>query len=447
MRNAAAHAAQAEVDARVNPEKRVWAGVKKYLDEGEKDFDDIRNKVATDLGMPVGKVTDLLTRSKRLKYLTNDVWKKQQDLRRFQEQAKRWLKQTALPKYQRALQSIPRILFSLKVGFHGTVALGTHAPTVAFQPRFWNAYVRDFGKMYHMIGSPTYYEMQVQDLLRRPNYITARRAGLVNDPFQFEDYNSPTVAQYIGRLSGMGNRGYSVLKILRQDMFDQHWNNLPKTSQIPEFAERLANGINHATGVVKGKAPPGTHLGLFAPRLEASRVMWLAGNPFKMADTFLNWKNASPANKYFALNQIKKAWVLGTMAGLLAINQGVLSALGSKQKINLTDPFKSDFLKFKAAGMDLAYGNAMVAMARFPLRLWVGIKNEGKLNKIIYEDENTAKTIFDYARSQASPFAGLTLDLAFGRDFQQRPLPRAGFGLLPPRTTMPKRLREQGAVP
>jgi len=451
VRDAAVALAKAERDARANPEQAVWKKVREYLDKGEDDFDEIRNKVATDLGMKVEKVTRLLNETKRAKFLADDVWRKQQTERRMKEDAKRWLTSIETPFYHKALANIPKILFGLKVGFHGTVALGTHAPMVAFQPRFWNSYIRDFGKMYRMVnpkGGKAYYEMQVQDLLRRKNYVTARRAGLVNDPFVFEDYNSPDTAKYFGGLTGMGNRGYSVLKILRQDMFDQHWNKLPKTSQIPEVAAAIADGINHATGVVKGKAPSGANIALFAPRLEASRAMWLLGDPIRAADTFINWKDSSLGEKQFAINQVKeKAWVAGTFFGLLALNQGFLSATGSNQKVNMTDPMKSDFMKFKVAGMQVSYGNAMLSMARLPLRLWVGIKNEGKLNKIIYEDENTAKTLFDYARSQSSPFMGLILDLAFGRDFQGRPLPRAGFGLLPARTAMPKRLRALGAKP
>lgn len=445
VRDAAARAAKAERVARENPDRAIWEKAKSYLDQGVDNFDDIRNRLATDFGMKVERVTKLLAQDERAKYLSDDLWRKQQDARRLKEQAKRWVQNLEIPLYKRAISSIPKILFSLKVGFHGTVALGTHAPFVAFQPRFWATYIRDFGKMYKMVANPAYYENQVQDLMRRPNYVKARRAGLVNDPFQFEDYNSPDTSKYFGNLAGMGNRGYAVLKILRQDMFDQMWNKLPKTTQIPEVAAALSDGINHATGVVKGKAPRGTNLALFAPRLEASRVMWLAGDPLKAADTLLHWKKSSLGDQQFALNQVKeKLWVVGTMFGALALNQGFLSATGSKQAINFDNPFKSDFLKFKAAGMDLAYGNAMLSMARLPLRLWVGIKNEGKLNKIIYEDENTAKTLFDYARSQASPFMGLMLDLAFGRDFQQRPLPAAGFGLLPERKTMPKRLKAQG---
>jgi hypothetical protein len=368
-----------------------------------------------------------------------------------------------MPFVERQLSKIPKAFFTAKVFGHGTVALGTHAPMVAFQPKFWKSYITDFGKMYKLVGKPTpegqrtaraFYEREVQDLMRRPNYITARRAGLVNDPFQYEDFNSPDTSKWIGSMSSMGNRGYAILKILRQDMFDQMWDKLPKTAKIPEMAEAIADGLNHSTGVVKGKAPPGTNVALFAPRLAASRVMWLAGDPLRAAGTALDWKNATPSEKMFAINQAKeKAWVAGTFFTMLALNQGFLSAIGSDQKINGVpesmggggfDPMESDFMKFKAAGHDIAYGSAMLNMAKLPPRLATSLVWHGKGSKLVKEDERWAKILFDYARSQASPFAGTTLDLALGRDYADRPLPRKGFGLIPGEHDIPKRLQQHG---
>ena len=423
--------------------KTLWNAARTYyLDRGVVDYNDVRNGLATDFGLHVDDVTRALAQTKGVKRLSDEAFVKQTNARRAVEQARRWLKQTQLPAYQRALSSIPQILFGLKVGFHGTVALGTHAPMVAFQPPFWASYFRDFGKMYKMVGSPAYYERQVQDLLRRPNFITARRAGLVNDPFTYEDYNSPDVAKYIGRMSGMGNRGYFVLKVLRQDMFDQMWNGVPESTKSPEVAKALADGLNHATGVVRGMAPKGANIALFAPRLMASRAAWLVADPVKMVDTFARWKGASEADKTFAINQMKeKAWVLGTMAAMLAINQGILSATDSKQKVNFTDPMKSDFLKFKVGGMNFSYGNAMLTMARLPARLYaIRQSNGGKLKNVVYPDEDVYSALGEYTRSQLSPFASLAADLWFKSDWMRRQLPGSN-------RPMPARLRRQGVKP
>lgn len=466
VRDAAVESAKAANEARVNPERTAWQKVGDYLTQGATSFDEIRSKVATDLGISVKKVTDLMLRSKRAKYLADEAWEKQRALRDVQQQAKRWLKAQGIPGYQRALATLPRAMFSLKVGFHGTVALGTHAPMVAFQPQFWSTYVRDFGTMYKMVNpiggrGQAYYEMQVQDLIRRPNYVTAQRAGLVNDPFTYEDFNNPDISLTAGRIAGprfsplvksiaekfnqmtgMGNRGYSVLKILRQDMFDQHWNNLPRTAQIPEMASAIADAVNHATGVVKGRAPKGSNIALFAPRLEASRAMWLVGDPLRAADTFLRWNKSSEAERMFALNQVKeKAWVAGTLFGLLAFNQGMLSATGSKQKVNFFDPMHSDWMKFKGGDMTFSYGNPMLTMARLPVRLYqIRESSGGKLRNVIYPDESTYSVLGEYGRSQMSPFASLATTLWLKGDWQNRPLPTSD-------RPVPARLRAQGVKP
>lgn len=452
-RDAAAKAAAAERKRLDDPLFAVWEKVKGYIEQGMDNFDDVRNKVATDLGMKVDQVARLMAQDNRIKRASDDVWKKQQAARQMKERAKQWVTDQAVPGYQRALARIPRLLFSLKVGFHGTVALGTHAPMVAFQPTFWKTYAENFGKMYRMVspvGGKAYYERQVQDLLRRPNYITARRAGLVNDPFQHEELRSqgildkisPTTSDWINKISGMGNRGYSVLKMLRQDMFDQQWNQLPKTSQIPEVAAAIADGVNHATGVVKATPLKGANLALFAPKLEMSRAAWLIADPVKAADTFIRWKTASVGEKTFAVNQVKeKAWVLGTYFGLLALNQGILSATGSKQKVNMTDPMTGDFMKFKAAGMTGSYGNAMLTMARLPVRmLAIRQSSGGKLKNLIYPDEDVYTVLGEYARSQESPFASLATDLWFRSDWMRRQLPGSN-------RPMPARLRKQGVKP
>lgn len=447
-------------------QKKVWDKVKEYLDQGMDDFDDIRVKAATDLGMTVKKVTDLLTRNKRAKFLADDLWRKQEKLRRFKEQAKRWLKTTTIPTFNKAMALVPKTLFAIRVGFHGTVAMGTHAPMLFFEPMEWGSYFRNYAKMYRNVGGPTpagqararaYYEMQVQDLLRDPNYPTMRRAGLQVDPSTYEEYAipevitkakegaaliAPKVAEYFNAMAGMGNRGYATLKMLRRDMFNEQWNALPKTARIDEMAAGISDGINHVTGVTKKGAPKGANIMAFAPRLMGSRAMWLFGDPIKAANTFINWKTASDAEKYFAVRQVKeKAWVAGTMMGMLALNKGILSAIGSDQKVNLYDPFKSDFLKFKIAGKTISYGNAMITMARLPVRLYqIRESDGGKLKNLIYPDESSATVLKEYARSQASPFASLAMDLWFKGDWQERPLPNSN-------RPVPKRLRAQGVYP
>lgn len=442
VRDQAVLAAKKAQAALADPAAQAWDKARSYIEKGMDNFDDIRNKLAVDLGQSVDKVTRLLASDKRAKYLTDDAWRKQLTARELKQNSRNWLISLDVPAYKKWLATVPRALFSLKVGFHGTVALGTHAPMIAFQPRFWESYARNYGKMYRMNFGKAYYERQVQDLVRNPNYTVSQRAGLQNNPHVFEDYTSPDTMQWMGALTAMGNRGYFVLKLLRQDMFDQHWNNLPKTQKIPEVAAAIADSVNHATGVTQRGAPfKGASVAFFAPRLEASRAAWLVVDPLKAADTFFNWKNADPGQKWFAVNQLKeKAWIFGTMGGVLALNAGLLAAMNSKQKINWDDPMKSDWLKFKVGGMTVSYGNAFLNLTRMPARLWAVRNPQGRLGKSVQPGDKMSEVVGEYIRSQLAPASSITADLVTTTDFKGRPLPGSNY-------PVPKRQRQQGIEP
>jgi hypothetical protein len=422
-----------------DPSKPVWKKVRELLDKGMRGLDDIRTKVATDLGMTDKEVTDLIAKKKDVKRVADEVWDRQRKERELRHQARAWLFEQQIPEWRRLAGTIPRAMFKAKVLGHATVALGTHAPMVAFQPQYWGTYLNDFGKMYKLAFKPRYHEMQMQELIRRPNYFTARRGGLVNDPFQYEDYTDPRITAYMGKLTGAGNRGYDVLKILRQDLFDRHWNGLSPELQTPEMAKLLSQQINHITGTVSRGVDPRFATVFFAPRLELSRLAWLFRDPAKMVGTFTDWKNATPEEKVIARKEaLQKLTVIATGLSLLGLNQALLSATGSDQKINLSDPLRSDFGKFKGFGLNISYGNPMLTMARLPIRLVHAVSGPGgKLRALIYPDEDVYSILGEYARSQLSPFASLASTLFFGMDWQRRPLPYS-------ERPVPKRLKAQG---
>lgn len=431
--------------------KALWSYAKDYLNKGEEDFDSIRNKMATDLGMLVKDVTKGLTQSQNLKRLADDVWIKQRNARRLKEDAKLWLRSANNPLLFKIPRAVMQEAFNLKVMGHLSVGLGTHSPALFFQPKYWGKFFTNYGRMWKIGLSEAGHEAAMQDLTRRDNWTIARRAGLENDPFTHEEYNlKGLIEKVFPNLTHAGNRAYDVLKILRQDVFDGQWNKLPESMQTPQMASAIADSVNHVTGIVK-KSPFGAASKvLFAPKLLASRFAWAFADPAKavitgaklLTDMAKGETNVTPEQKHFAVQQVReKATVVATMLGMLAANQAVLNASGSNQKINFDDPTKSDWLKFKAAGLDISFGNAMLTTLRLPFREAAILLNNTTLatGKKRYDsaDRGTYEAIGEYFRNQLNPAVGDLADVVFQSDAQGRPLPWS-------RQPVPAYLKRQG---
>jgi len=431
--------------------KTLWEHAKrKYLDKGETDFDNIRQGLATDFGLDKNDVTKGLAQPKGAKRLSDEMYQKMSDRRRIVDGAKSWVKNQAYPGWYRFIRNVPRIFFIDKVFGHGTVGMVTHAGLNIFNPPAWKTYWPEFFRQFKLLGvheaklfggpgAGTYHERMMQDLVRDPNFVKAKRAGLANDPFRYTDDYQNAFSAWFHKLGLGGNRGFDALKLFRQARFNQIWNDLPAEMQTPEMATMIADSVNHATGVVKMRFREWSNWTFFAPKLEGSRWAWMVGDPYRAAKTLADWKGATPEERNFAISQVKeKATIAGVYLSLLAMNQGLLAASNSKQKVNFTDPRRGDFLAFKGDGMQFGVISPMIGMVRlFANLVHAAGGKRNRVESLVPRAQEFGEVGEEYARGKLSPFAGFGVDLASQADFQGRPLPYS-------KDRVPAYLRRQG---
>ena len=411
--------------------KTIWNYIKNaYLSRGENDLDRIASDVADDLGIPRRMVMDAMASPKSAKRLTDAMYLKSARARQAVQAAKNWLANKSTPGWLRLLRNVPRVFFIDKVFGHGTVGHVTHAGSMMFDPAAIKSYWPTFLEQYRMILSPGHHEKMMQGLQHDPYFVTARRAGLSNDPFRYmDDYQNPALTKWFARFGLSGNRGFDALKLLRQARFNQIWDGLSDSMRTPEMAKLVANGVDHATGIVSGnvlgRASGVASTVFFAPKLELSRWAFAVADPIKAARIFSTWKDASPEERMFAMMEVKqKARIAGTYFGLLALNQSMLSASGSNQQINFTNPRRSDFLSFKGFGQNIGVIGPMLHMVGLFANLWnIATAKRSRLDSLTPRGQAMGEEIWSYGRGKLSPFASPIVDFSTQADLRNRPLP------------------------
>lgn len=412
----------------------IWRYAKDtYLDHGVEIGDVIPN-VANDLGLRREWVARAFTEPKAIRNITNEMYKKMSDRRRAVQDAKDIVNGLDKPMVKRIYDAIWRTPFAVAVAGHGTVGMQSHAGAKLFQPSTWNLYFKNFARQYEYSFNKAAHEAAMQELVRDPNFITAKRAGLANDPARtYTDYG--VYAKWIPKVLGraIGERGFDTLKKYRQDAYNYQWAKVPESIKSDPVAAKdmqalIAENVNHSSGVADighGPIPEGISAVAFAARLEASRWARIIGDPIKTVETFANWKNASGPERQIALTRLKHAAEFtGFYVATLIANDAILQASGSKDRVNLTDPTKADWLKHKVAGRTLGLEGNLLAPVRLIAQLvYAGIGPRQPYQRMETRFESAAKAATQYARGKLSPAAGIAVDVATGEDFMGNVMP------------------------
>jgi hypothetical protein len=359
------------------------------------------------------------------------------------DEAKRWLVNQKASWIGRVFGAAAEKTFKLAIFGHGTAFIGTHAPqTLYTNPKLaLKAWLK--GLSYSFTGKSGRVQNIVdnKDLINRPSWIVARKGGLENDPREIRregatpSRSDSALAKALDTISG--GRGFDALFHLRQDMFDQAWEQLSITQRTPEMAEMYANAINNGTGFTKGGRSsagilqsPITKILFFAPKLIASRFKWLIQDPIRMLGTFGKMANpflkVSPEERMSAIYEAKnKAKFLGVLTGTLLANQALLSITGSNQSVNFLDPKKRDWLSYKGFGYDLATIGAFTRIFRLVAQEYNAVFGElSRWQKAKGGREQAMKdAVYTYLRSGFSPITRDIIVASTGKDYVGNTVP------------------------
>ena len=331
--------------------------------------------------------------------------------------------------------AVIRAPFSVAIYGHGAALMITHAGGRMFLPSMWHTYWPNFFRQYPMWFNKDYHARMIYDLVNDPDYFRWKQAGAAVDPHNvYTDYD--LYNKWGGKFGAAGKRGADALKIYRMAANKAMWAKVdPAIKNDPQASAMMMKNIaklnNHATGVANighGPLTTGAQTLLFAAKLQASRWARLFGDPAKTIYTGFDWRNASAADKAIAVQRVKHAaQFAGFYFSALLANQALLTATGSNQKVNLTDPKKSDWLKFKAKGYDISLEGALLAPVRFLGNIIFGDMLATRTKQQQREDtrfNSAAKAAGNYVRGQLNPAVAILTDSrSFQADYSGRPMP------------------------
>lgn len=381
---------------------------------------------------PAAWLDDILSgRKTPLKEVATDMWKKQYNRRVITQMAKE-VSQTAnmgtTGKILRGLWTLPR---TVAVAGHGIVFPITHGGDLAFRPASWGTLIKGALRTYRgalvpsKFGGGKAYTARILNRIEGDSmYDIGLRSGVDMGA------NSHPSGLISRSYKGPAQRAWDLLTVMRFELWKNQMGKFVKPGMSPkevlDIGTHLADWANKATGSAKG---PIANIGgeaLFGPKLTQSKLSRVFADPVTTSKTFYKMArgfDTTAGERAVAWTRLSGATqFLVTNLGFLGVNAGLLYALGSKDKINFTDPMKGDFMAFKGGGI---LGNVpgmhteIRTLAKILATAFAGrkeLRGESKFGA-------TAKIGGQYAMGKLTPTIGHSLELGFGQDWMGRPLP------------------------
>ena len=411
--------------------KAIWEYAKQhYIDKGVK-FGEMFSKVGADLGLSAEQVRNAIALPKGIKPIIEERYKIQSRRTKAIAEAKAFVADANKSRLEKAIMSVPAFFFEKAVFGHGTVGMITHAGMNIYSPKSWGAYFHAFPKQFEYMLKPSIFEKAKEDFVNHPDFSAWKRAGLKVDPFKVtDDYGvlKKLFAKRYPKVAEAGDRGFFALKVFRLGLAKSMYDGMSDAQKAdPNMRKEIAQIVNHASGTHDFNAPAWVNASIFAPRLEASRWSRLVGQPLSAINTYtkmIGGKDISPSERAKANIIAKRAGaMISVYVAGLAVNQALLSASGSNQKINFTSPSDADWLKFKGFGKTIDVTGGMVSTLRFISNL-VGLANETRQQ--MFGQTREAKfgaEVIHHVRGKLAPFPATVADFGFSHDLAGNTMP------------------------
>lgn len=402
--------------------------------------------MSSSTGAPARFFYEAVVGPKTERIRTNEMLRKEGNRRKAIETARSIIDKADDPRFVQLIKAVSELPRASLTALHGGVFPVTHGGGLLLRPSAWNAFGKGFVTSWKSISDAQYEKARLK-LVTDPVYAYGRDSGLKTNP---DEGPQGILSGWLSSKPGWSKKAWLGLQVMRQELFKNYLSRFPKEQWDKDLGTHLAEIANHSTGVTN--IPMGKVLSksMFAPQLTASKFMRSFVDPAKTLDTFARMetgygKTVTPGERAAAYQRLRNASeFIGVTVGGLMLNQAIMSALGSKQKINFSDATKSDWMRFKT-------GNGYVLSTRGPeefLRLaghLVAISTASKQALHGQQPQAAAwETVSRFAQYKVAPGFGTLGELGYGRDLFGRPLPppvqtaRAAIGLTPQEGTARK---------
>lgn len=424
-------------DNKFTPEqtKAIWEYARKTYIDNNPNFRvaDMVNKVAMDLGLSAEQVRHALAPTSTTKKIIDQMYRNQYEKNKAHETIKQWVNKDKGETVKKLLDIIASPFRNLATLGHGHALLFTHAGMNLTDPQLAKRFFLLAGKQFKLVyGNESNYEKAASDLRNDPMFTTALRAGLAVDPNTIYD-DWQLANNFLKRLKIQGNKGFLVLKMMRMEVFKNEVRGLSNIEKADKDALKNAAQIaNHWTGTAGIPVSPAANALVFAPNFIVSKFARLTTDPAKALFTYskmIAGKDVSTADKAAANIILRKSSrIMVTYLSALAANQALLSITGSNQKVNFTNPFQSDWLKFKTGGKVVDISSGMASTLQFLTQLFaLPAESKSDIKKDYYGAASAGDALKNelegQARKMSSPFGSIIFDMLTHQDFQGNSVP------------------------